>query len=243
MRSLTLAFARIQVHIVDATPRVQNNVQMGAPPRIEDMIAQLGQQINELHQNFTSSAQREKEDTNGLLQAMAQRAQTDRGDLEAMLNERDQLQVERSQSMEKHFLESLSLESTNFSKLHQHHLDSTEVRLQDVEKRVTTRAESGVEELKKMHDSSVHVLRDQVAQSSASVERLGEDLKSEVKQAHEEGMTELREKVVQTLVPCARACHHINICVHICDRSEHVCAHRACVLLCSVSVLNSGSSD
>ena len=93
MRSLTLAFARIQVHIVDATPRVQNNVQMGAPPRIEDMIAQLGQQINELHQNFTSSAQREKEDTNGLLQAMAQRAQTDRGDLEAMLNERDQLQV------------------------------------------------------------------------------------------------------------------------------------------------------
>ena len=204
-----LAFSRIQVRVVDATPKVEKTVQRGAGLRIEDMITQLGAQIDELHQNFTSAAQREKEDTQGLLQAMAQRAQTDRGEMEAMLNERDQLQVERSQSMEKHFLESLSLESTNFTKLHQHHLDSTELRLQDVEKRVTTRAESGVEELKKMHDSSVHVLRDQVAQSSATVERLGEDMKSEVKQRHEEGMTELKEKVVQALVACESSCRYV----------------------------------
>ena len=90
--------------------------------------------------------------------------------------------------MEKHFLEQLKLESTNFDQLHKGHLQATEERLQDMESRSASRQEESEKQLGEKHDASAKTLKDQVKQ-------IAEEGVQQVQKTQEQGMSQVKDTI------------------------------------------------
>ena len=181
------------VRFVDATvPALHTAVDRaaatssGAP--LQDMIAQLGQQIDELHRNFAAKSDGEKrqmdDQLQSLLHAVEQRSQTTEQGMQSFAAQLEQMQAvttERCESFEKHFMDSLARESSSIAAMQQEHLDNTNGRLNDMEKRALDLAEG-----------NAHELRTMVVDSTAKVERLGADIQAQAAAQHEDNMAELK---------------------------------------------------
>ena len=185
-----------RVRFVDATvPALNSAVGLVAPASsgapLQDMITQLGQQIEELHRNFAAKSDGEKKEMDNhlhsLLQAVEQRSQTTEQGMQTFTAQLEEVQVmntNRCETMEKHFMDSLARESSSIAAMQREHLDCTNVRLLDMEKRSITQTEA-----------NAHELRTMVVESTAKVERLGADIKSSVQRQHDDGMAELKENL------------------------------------------------
>ena len=184
------------VRFVDATvPSLNAAVDQVAPASsgapLQDMITQLGQQIDELHRNFSAKSEGEKKQMDDQLQSMLHavemRSQTTEKGMQAFATQVEQMETlttERCESFEKHFMESLARESSSIAKMQQEHLDCTNSRLLDIEKRALDRTEH-----------NAHELRTMVAEGAVKVERAGADMQNSVERRHEDSMAELRESL------------------------------------------------
>ena len=97
--------------------------------------------------------------------------------------------------MEKHFLETLKLESTNFDQLHKGHLQATEERLQDMETRSASRQEESEKQLGEKHDASAKILKDQADKSAAEVKQIADEGIEQVRKTQQQGMSQVKDTI------------------------------------------------